>query len=109
MFKSVLYSFMAFVFVTIVANYSSAEILLPQQTNFEETELIEIAKKGRLYIGMSKTEAYEVEGVPYRVRRLKGEEGKEIWVYRCNNEDGFDEDCLYLYFGGDELEKIERP
>lgn len=109
MLKSVLYSFMALIFLAIAANYGSTELPLAEQLNIEKSELIEIAKKDRLYIGMSKTEAYEVEGVPYRVRRLKGEEGKEMWVYRCNNEDGFDEDCLYLYFGGDELDKIERP
>ncbi len=58
---------------------------------------------------MIKTEAYEVEGVPYRVKRLEGEDGKEMWIYRCNNDDGFDEDCLYLYFSDNELDKIERP
>lgn len=68
-----------------------------------------ISSAGRLFIGMTKKEAFDVEGVPYRVKRIQGEEGKEMWVYRCNNDDGFDEDCLYLYFSGDELRKIERP
>lgn len=68
-----------------------------------------ILSAGRLFIGMTKTEAFDAEGVPYRVKRMQGEDGKEMWIYRCNNDDGFDEDCLYLYFDGDELRKIERP
>ena len=41
--------------------------------------------------------------------RLEVENDKEMWIYRCLNSDGFNEDCLYLYFNGDELDKIERP
>lgn len=76
--------------------------------NFNNNIQIEVAE-GRLFIGMTKVEAYEAKGTPYRVKRLEGEEGKEMWIYRCYNNDGFNEDCLYLYFNGDELDKIERP
>lgn len=100
---------MSLLFVTSSPMVSSGEINLLQELSTNKDMTIEIAKKDRLFIGMTKTEAYEVEGVPYRVKRLKGEDGKEMWIYRCNNEDGFDEDCLYLYFSGDELGKIERP
>ena len=90
-------------------------LLIPSMSSASENFQITGSKgniviaKGRLFIGMTKKEAYDVEGVPYRVRRLSGEDGKEMWIYQCNNEDGFNEDCLYLYFKGDELEKIERP
>ena len=58
--------------------------------------------------GMTKKEVYDEEGVPDKVNRLPGEEGKEMWVYRCQNDDGFNEDCLHLYFDGDRLVKIDR-
>lgn len=82
---------------------------LIETSHIKESFGLEVAKNDRLFIGMTKTEAYEIEGVPYRIKRLKGEDGKEMWIYRCNNDDGFDEDCMYLYFNGDELSKIERP
>jgi len=88
--------------------FSFADIKSDHVIDEQANVIIEVAK-GRLFISMTKIEAYEVEGVPYRVKRLEGEDDKEMWIYRCNNEDGFDEDCLYLYFNGDELEKIERP
>ena len=81
-----------------------SDYVLDKQSNV----IIKLAK-GRLFVGMTKIEAYEGEGVPYRVKRLKGEDDKEMWIYRCLNSDGFNEDCLYLYFNGDELDKIERP
>jgi len=87
---------------------SFAEINPVKVTESPENILIEVAK-GRLFIGMTKVEAFEAEGTPYRVKRLEGEDDKEMWVYRCMNNDGFNEDCLYLYFNGDELDKIERP
>ncbi len=93
----------------ISATYiSSAEINFEKKNNIEDKVFIELAG-GRLFIGMTKKEAFDVEGVPYRVRRIQGEDNKEMWIYRCNNEDGFNEDCLYLYFDGDTLDKIERP
>ena len=108
MIKFFMLSAISFLFIISSAIYCTAEINLKEQSYVKESIGLEVAKKGRLFIGMTKTEAYEIEGVPYRVRRLEGEDGKEMWVYRCNNEDGFDEDCLYLYFSGDELDKIER-
>lgn len=68
-----------------------------------------ILAKGSLQRGMTKKEAYDIEGVPYRVVRVPDEEDKEVWVYRCMNSDGFNDDCKYLYFDGNELVKIERP
>ena len=70
---------------------------------------VTILAEGSLQRGMTKKEAYDVEGVPYRVVRVPDEEDKEVWVYRCMNSDGFNDDCKYLYFDGDELVKIERP
>jgi hypothetical protein len=97
---------MGLVFTT---SFSSFAEMTPNLVIDEHSNVpIEVAK-GRLFVGMTKIEAYEAKGVPYRVKRLEGEDGKEMWIYRCNNEDGFDEDCLYLYFNGDELDKIERP
>ena len=87
---------------------SSAEFYLSEAIESSENVIIEVAK-GRLFIGMTKVEAFEAEGTPYRVRRLEGEDNKEMWIYRCMNGEGFNEDCLYLYFNGDELDKIERP
>lgn len=69
---------------------------------------IVLASGDGLSYGMTKKEAYDVKGVPEKINRMAGEEGKEMWVYRCQNDDGYDEDCLYLYFDGDELVKIER-
>lgn len=109
MTKLFVLSLISFLLIFSSAMYSSAEINLLHEPSSEENMIIEIAKKGRLFIGMTKTEAYEVEGLPYRTKRMQGEEGKEMWIYRCNNDDGIDEDCLYLYFNGDELDKIERP
>ena len=108
MVKYFITSIITFVLFISAAQISSAEINFEQKSNIEENVLIELAG-GRLFIGMTKKEAFDVEGVPYRVRRMQGEEGKEMWIYRCNNDDGFDEDCLYLYFDGDTLGKIERP
>ena len=108
MVKLVGISIITFVLFVSGSSVSSADIKFEMKSNYEEKVLIEIAG-GRLFIGMTKTEAFDVEGVPYRVRRIKGEDNKEMWVYRCNNDDGFDEDCLYLYFDGDTLDKIERP
>ena len=68
-----------------------------------------ILAKGSLQRGMTKKEVYDIEGVPYRVVRVPDEEDKEVWIYRCINSDGFNEDCKYLYFDGDELVKIESP
>lgn len=109
MIKFFALSVISFLFIISSVFYSSAEIYLVESFKIKVSPGIEVAEKGRLFIGMTKIQAYEVEGVPYRTKRLKDEEGKEIWIYRCNNEDGFDEDCLYLYFSGDELRKIERP
>ena len=67
-----------------------------------------VAKDDGLSYGMSKAEAYEVKGLPDKTNRISGEEGKEMWVYRCENDEGFNEDCLYLYFDGDKLVKIDR-
>ncbi|MEM7007802.1 MAG: hypothetical protein AAF462_01565 [Thermodesulfobacteriota bacterium] len=99
---------MFFVVMSTTSLYSSADIQSATNKYIEYKTTIELAQ-GRLFIGMTKIEAFDVEGVPYRVKRLEGEDGKEMWIYRCNNDDGFDEDCLYLYFNGDELSKIERP
>lgn len=90
------------------AFFSFADIMSDHVIDKQVNQVIEIAK-GRLFVGMTKIEAYEAEGVPYRVKRLEGEDGKEMWIYRCLNGEGFNEDCLYLYFNGDELDKIERP
>jgi len=68
-----------------------------------------IAAGGALSYGMTKTEAYDAKGVPDKINRLPDEGGKEMWVYECMDSDGFNEDCLYLYFDGDKLVKIERP
>ena len=76
--------------VFLSATYiSSAEINFEQKGSIEEKVFIELAG-GRLFIGMTKKEAFDVEGVPYRVKRIQGEESKKMWVYRCNNDDGFD-------------------
>ena len=45
MFKSLFYNFMALIFLSIATSYSSAEIPLFKQSDFEGSELIEIAKK----------------------------------------------------------------
>ena len=87
---------------------SEAGLRFEQKSIETDNVILEVAD-GRLSVGMTKKEAFDIEGVPYRVKRLQGEEGKEMWIYRCNNDDGFDEDCLYLYFSGDELRKIEEP
>ncbi|MGB2692154.1 MAG: hypothetical protein WBB48_11790 [Thermodesulfobacteriota bacterium] len=102
-------SLISFLFIISSALCSSAEMNLIEPSQINESFVFEVAKKDRLFIVMTKTEAYEVEGIPYRVKRLEGEDEKEMWIYRCNNDDGFDEDCLYLYFSDNELGKIERP
>lgn len=105
--------YVAALFALVGMIYSSsilsfAEINLSNAKELDENIVLEIAK-GRLFVGMTKVEAFEAEGTPYRVKRLEGEDNKEMWIYRCMNGDGFNEDCLYLYFNGDELDKIERP
>lgn len=77
--------------------------------NFMKSEdsFIIIAGEALSY-GMTKSEAYEAKGMPDKTNRIPGEEGKEMWVYKCINDEGFKEDCLYLYFDGDKLVKIER-
>ena len=67
-----------------------------------------LAASDGLSPGMTKKEVYDKEGVPDKLNRLPGEEGKEMWVYKCQNDDGFNEDCLHLYFDGDRLVKIDR-
>lgn len=59
--------------------------------------------------GMTKVEAFDAKGTPDKINRMADEPGKEMWVYKCMGDDGFNEDCLYLYFDGDKLIKIERP
>ncbi len=75
----------------------------------ENTDSFILIAGGGLSHGMTKLEAYEVKGMPHKTNRLPGEDGKEMWVYQCENDDGYNEDCLYLYFEGDKLVKIERP
>ena len=91
------------VFSTTFCSFADirSDYVLDKQANV----IIKLAK-ARLFVGMSKIEAYEAEGIPYRVKRLEGENDNEMWIYRCLNSDGFNEDCLY--FNGDELDKIER-
>ena len=72
-----------------------------------EDSFIIIAGEALSY-GMTKSEAYEVKGIPDKTNKILGEEGKEMWVCKCVNDEGFNEDCLYLYFDGDKLLKIER-
>ena len=67
-----------------------------------------IAASDGLSPSMTKKEVYDKKGVPDKINRLSGEEGKEMWVYWCQNDDGFSEDCLHLYFDGDRLVKIDR-
>ena len=108
MIKSITVSLviMALLFSTAFFSFAGTT---PDHVVDENADVTIEVTKGRLFIGMTKVEAYDVKGVPYRVKRLEGEDGKEMWIYRCNNDDGFNEDCLYLYFNGDELDKIERP
>jgi hypothetical protein len=61
-----------------------------------------------LSVGMTKTEVYEIKGTPDKVKRPSVEESREVWVYRCMNSDGFNEDCLYLFFEDDRLVKIDN-
>lgn len=65
-----------------------------------------IAAEDGIKTGMSKVEVYEVKGVPDKINRLPDLENKEQWVYKCMNSDGYEEDCLYLFFDGDRLDKI---
>ena len=84
----------------------------PQCVNAYNSELsdssILLSRSDGVSIGMTKKEVYDIKGVPDKINRLSGEQGKEMWVYRCQNDDGFDEDCLYLYFDGDRLSKVDR-
>lgn len=59
--------------------------------------------------GMTKIEVFEAKGTPDKINRLPDEPGKEMWVYKCMGDDGYNDDCLYLYFDGDTVVKIERP
>lgn len=85
MTKLITLSLMSFLLVSSSTIYTSSEINILQNASSDENMTFEIAKKGRLFIGMTKTEAYEVEGLPYRTKRLADEEGKEMWIYQCNN------------------------
>jgi hypothetical protein len=72
----------------------------------EEPRPIQLAEAG-MSVGMTKLEVYEIKGTPYKIKRPSGEENREAWVYRCMNSDGFQEDCLYLFFEDDRLVKID--
>lgn len=72
----------------------------------ENVTVIQVAESD-LSVGMTKLEVYEVKGTPYRVNRLAGESNREQWVYRCMNSEGYEEDCLHLYFEDDKLVKIK--
>lgn len=69
----------------------------------------ELQAGDKVSYGMTKVEAFEAQGTPDKINRIPDEPGKEMWVYKCMGDDGFNEDCLYLYFDGDKLIKIERP
>lgn len=69
-----------------------------------------VAQAGdKVSYGMTKIEAFEAKGTPDKINRLPDAPHKEMWVYKCMGDDGYNDDCLYLYFDGDKLVKIERP
>lgn len=72
------------------------------------SESVRLLAKGGVSVGLTKKEVYDGKGVPDKINRMSGETGREMWVYQCQNEDGYDEDCLHLYFDDDRLVKIDR-